>query len=273
MEQINPGLSSGTLITMQDDYQKPIEEIKIGDVIKTFDMASDDYDGAHTSHNIPTYTTVRSVKKQKATKLVKIKFSDGTDLITTIGHPLRMQALPCGILYREDVNGSIETRGCSEVSNDMEEYDRVGARANTIADIDEVDEWIKNLGYHFCCNVGVESYSPEKKYTESKYDIEDLRFSNITTKNEWEVSQLKLGGIPVTDNAKTLDDLRLEVNGNYSKFTDGAVTIVGFEDIDDEFETYFIDSTDINSHDNNYFANNVLVTTNRGPQNNEQEHK
>jgi len=65
----------------------------------------------------------------------------------------------------------------------------------------------------------------------------------------------------------------LEVNGNYSKFTDGAVTIVGFEDIDDEFETYFIDSTDINSHDNNYFANNVLVVTNRGPQDNEQEHK
>ena len=42
MEQINPGVSSGTLITMLDDYQKPIEEIKIGDVIKTFDMASED---------------------------------------------------------------------------------------------------------------------------------------------------------------------------------------------------------------------------------------
>ena len=162
MEQINPGLSSGTLITMLDDYQKPIEELKTGDVIKTFDMASDDYDGAHPMMNTPTYTKVRRVKKQRATKLVKIKFSDGTDLITTIGHPLRMQAMPCGIVYRED---GLETRGCSDVDENMEEYDRVGARAKAITDIDDVDDYVQSLGYHFCCNVGLESYSPEKKYT------------------------------------------------------------------------------------------------------------
>ena len=270
MEQINPGLPSGTLITMLDDYQKPIEEIKTGDVIKTFDMSSDDYDGAHPWMNKPTYTKVRRVKKQRATKLVKIKFSDGTDLITTIGHPLRMQAMPCGIVYRED---GIETRGCSEVNEDMEEYDRVGARAKTITDIDDVDDWAKDLGYHFCCNVGLESYSPEKKYTETKYDIEDLRFNNVVTKNEWEVSQLKIGGFPIVGMGKAIETIRKEVDGNYTELVNDAVTIVGFEDLNDEFETYFIDSTDINSRDNNYFANDILVCNEKGPQNNEQEHR
>ncbi len=270
MEQIIPGLSSGTLITMLDDYQKPIEEIQMYDVIKTFDMASKDYDGAHPMMNTPTYTKVRKVKKQRATKLVKIKFSDGTDLITTIGHPLRMQAMPCGIVYRED---GIETRGCSDVDEGMEEYDRVGARAKMVTDIDEVDDWAKDLGYHFCCNVGMESYSPEKKYTESKYDIEDLRFNNVVTKNEWETAQLKIGGFPILGTGKAIEDIRMEVGGNYTELVNDAVTIVGFEDIDDEFETYFIDSTDINSRDNNYFANNILVSSVKGPQNNEQEHR
>ena len=270
MEQINPGLSSGTLITMLDDYQKPIEEIKIGDVIKTFDMASEDYDGAHPMANTPTYTKVRKVKKQRATKLVKIKFSDGTDLITTIGHPLRMQAMPCGIVYRED---GIETRGCSEVNEGMEEYDRVGARAKAVTDIDDVDDWAKDLGYHFCCNVGLESYSPEKKYTETKYDIEDLRFNNVVTMNEWKVSQLKIGGFPTLDMGKAIETIRQEVVGNYSELVNKAVTIVGFEDLNAEFETYFIASTDINPYDNNYFANNILVSNEEGPQSNEQVHR
>jgi hypothetical protein len=269
MEQINPGLSSGTLITMQDDYQKPIEKIKVGDVIKTFDMASEDYDGAHPWMNTPTYTTVRNIKKQRATKLVKIKFSDGTDLITTIGHPLRMQAMPCGIVYRED---GIETRGCSDVDEGMEEYDRVGARAKMITDIDDVDDYVQALGYHFCCNVGLESYSPDKKYTENKYDIDDLRFNNVVTMNEWETSQLQIGGFPILGTGKAIEAIRKDVDGDYTELVKDAVTIVGFEDIDDEFETYFIGSTDINSKSNNYFANNVLVTTDKGPQNNEQEH-
>ena len=34
-----------------------------------------------------------------------------------------------------------------------------------------------------------------------------------------------------------------------------------------------VSETDISSYDNNYFANNVLVTVNKGPQNNEQEHR
>ena len=269
MEQINPGVSSGTLITMLDDYQKPIEEIKIGDVIKTFDMASEEYDGAHHWNNSPTYTTVRRVKKQRATKLVKIKFSDGTDLITTIGHPLRMQAMPCGVVYRDD---GTETRGCSEVNEDMEEYDRVGARAKPITDIEDVDDWAKDLGYHFCCNVGLESYSPEKKYTETKYDIEDLRFSNVVTKNEWKTAQLQLGGFPILNTGMAIEAIRKEVDGNYIELIKDAVTIVGFEDLNDEFETYYIDKTDISSYDNNYFANNVLVDIARGPQNNEQVH-
>ena len=270
MEQINPGLPAGTLISMYGDYQKPIEEIQNGDVIKMYDVNSEEFDGAHPMANIPTYTKVRKVKKQRATKLVKIKFSDGTDLITTIGHPLRMQAMPCGIVYRED---GIETRGCSEVNEDMEEYDRVGARAKPITDIEDVDDWAKDLGYHFCCNVGLESYSPEKKYTETKYDIEDLRFNNVVTKNEWEVSQLKIGGFPILGTGMAIEAIRKEVDGNYTELVNDAVTIVGFEDLNDEFETYFIDSTDVNSRDNNYFANNILVCNDRGPQSNEQVHR
>ena len=270
MEQINPGLSSGTLITMLDDYQKPIEEIQTGDVIKTFDMSADDYDGAHPWLNTSTYTTVRKVKKQRATKLVKIKFSDGTDLITTIGHPLRMQAMPCSVVFRDD---GTETRGCSEVDENMEEYDRVGARAKMVTDIEDVDDLAKDLGYHFCCNVGLESYSPEKKYTETKYDIEDLRFNNVVTKNEWEVSQLKIGGFPIMGMGKTIETIRQEVDGNYSELVNDAITVVGFEDLNAEFETYFIASTDINPYDNNYFANNILVSNEEGPQNNEQVHR
>ena len=142
-----------------------------------------------------------------------------------------------------------------------------------VTDIDDVDDWAKDLGYHFCCNVGLESYSPEKKYIETKYDIDDLRFSNVVTKNEWEVAQLQVGGFPILNSGKAIEDIRAEVGGNYTELVDGAVTIVGFEDIDNEFETYYIDVTDISSYDNNYFANNVLVTVNKGPQNNEQEHR
>ena len=34
-----------------------------------------------------------------------------------------------------------------------------------------------------------------------------------------------------------------------------------------------LEKTDISTYDNNYFANNVLVAVNKGPQNNEQEHR
>jgi len=62
------------------------------------------------------------------------------------------------------------------------------------------------------------------------------------------------------------------VDGNYTELVDEAVTVVGFEDLNAEFETYVIDSTDINPHSNNYFANNILVCNPKGPQDNEQEH-
>ena len=168
MEIVTSGVPAGTLITVGTDFgdiQKPIEKIKPGDLLKTYDM--DDYDGGHHELNTPTYTKIRKVGKNYATKLVKMKYSDGNSLITTIGHPLRMQGMPCGVVWQED--GS-QTRGCSGVDEGMEEYDKVGARAKMITDIDDVDDWAKELGYHFCCNVGMESYSPEKKYIETKYD-------------------------------------------------------------------------------------------------------
>jgi hypothetical protein len=258
MEVLKPGVPAGTLITMMGNYKKPIEQVNPGDVIKVFDMNSDDYDGAHFYLNTPTYTKVTNVTKQKVTKMVKMKFSNGTELITTIGHSMRMQALPCGVLVRD----GIETRGCSEVDENMEEFDRVGARAKQVTDIEYSDNWAKDLGYHFCCNVGMESYSPEKKYTESKYDMEDLRFNNVITKNEWETPQLKTGGIPIVDNSKPLEDIRVDVDGNYEDFIDESVTIIGFEDIDSEFETYTIDGTELNS--TNYFANDILVCTDIG---------
>ena len=168
VEYVTSGVPAGTLITVGTDFgdiQKPIEKIKPGDLLKTYDM--DGYDGGHHELNTPTYTKIRKVGKNYATKLVKVKYSDGNSLITTIGHPLRMQGMPCGVVWQED--GS-QTRGCSGVDEGMEEYDKVGARAKMITDIDDVDDWAKELGYHFCCNVGMESYSPEKKYTETKYE-------------------------------------------------------------------------------------------------------
>lgn len=272
MEQIKPGVVRGTMITMYHEdgsYQKPIEEVQEGDIIKTFDMNSDDYDGAHPEMNQATYKRVAKKTKQKATKLVKIKYSDGSDLITTIGHPMRMQAMPCGIVYRDD---GIETRGCSEVDENMEEYDRVGARAKTVTSLDDVDDWAKELGYHFCCNVGFESYSPERKYTETKYDINDLRFNNIVTKNEWKTAQLQLGGFPILDGNLGLEVIRQKVDGDYDKMVEEAVTVVGFEDIDGEFETYTIGDT-TGEEMTNYFANNKLISPAMGEHDNEQEHK
>ena len=77
-ENITPGVPAGTLITIGTDFgdiQKPIEKIKPGDLLKTFDM--EDYDGAHHEQNTSTYVKIRKVSKQHATKLVKIKYSDG----------------------------------------------------------------------------------------------------------------------------------------------------------------------------------------------------
>ena len=264
-ENLTPGVPAGTLITIGTDFgdiQKPIEEIKPGDLLKTFDHIDPDYDGAHHEKNTPTYTKIRKISKQHATKLVKIKYSDGNSLITTIGHPLRMQAMPCGVVWQED---GTQTRGCSSVTPQMDEYKRVGARAKIITDIDEVDDVAKALGFHFCCNVGTESYAPEKKYTESKYDIEDLRFSNVITRNEWEMSQLKIGGFPIYDGGKVPNDVREEVDGDYTKILEELVTIDGFEDIDDEFETYYIQDTDFGYSENSYFANNVMVSTLSAP--------
>jgi len=266
-ESINPGVPAGTLITIGTDFgdiQKPIEKVKPGDLLKTFDSSSPDYDGAHHEKNTPTYTIVRKVGKNHATKLVKIKYSDGNSLITTIGHPMQMQAMPCNSVYSED---GVETRGCSEVSEEMEEYGMVGARSTMITDIDDVDNWTKELGYHFCCNVGIESYSPDKKYTESKYDIEDLRFSNVIIRNDWIMSQLQIGGFPIVDGGKYSNDVRDEVDGDYTKFIEKMVTIVGFEDIDEEFETYYIDETDFDSFNvgGKYFINNILVSLDTTP--------
>ena len=259
VEYVGPGVPAGTLITIGTDFgdiQKPIEKIKPGDLLKTYDL--DNYDGAHHELNTTTYTKIRKIVKQHATKLVKIKYSDGNSLITTIGHPLRMQSMPCGVVWQED---GTQTKGCSLVTPEMDEYERVGARATMITDIDDVDDWAKALGFHFCCNVGKEAYSPGKKYTESKYDIEDLRFSNVITRNEWEMSQLKIGGFPILDGGKIVNDVREDVNGEYTKILEELVTIDGFEDIDDEFETYFIQDTDFGYSENTYFANNVMVST------------
>ena len=269
VEYVTSGVPAGTLITVGTDFgdiQKPIEKIKPGDLLKTYDM--DDYDGGHHELNTPTYTKIRKVGKSYATKLVKIKYSNGNSLITTIGHPLRMQAMPCGVVWQED--GS-QTRGCSGVDEGMEEYDKVGARAKMITDIDDVDDWAKELGYHFCCNVGMESYSPEKKYIETKYDIEDLRFSNVITRNVWDMSQVQIGGFPILDGGSVANDVREDVDGNYIELVEKLVTIEGFEDIDAEFETYYIEETDltynndeVSQHgigENLYFANNMLLST------------
>ena len=269
MEIVTSGVPAGTLITVGTDFgdiQKPIEKIKPGDLLKTYDM--DDYDGGHHELNTPTYTKIRKVGKSYATKLVKIKYSNGNSLITTIGHPLRMQAMPCGVVWQED--GS-QTRGCSEVKKGMEEYDKVGARAKMITDINDVDDYVQALGYHFCCNVGIESYSPEKKYTETKYDIEDLRFSNVITRNVWDMSQVQIGGFPILDGGSVANDVREDVDGNYIELVEKLVTIEGFEDIDAEFETYYIEETDLTVHNTNgsqhsipenlYFANNMLLST------------
>ena len=263
VEFVGPGVPAGTLITIGTDFgdiQKPIEKIKPGDLLKTYDL--DNYDGAHHELNTITYTKIRKVAKNRATKLVKIKYSDGNSLITTIGHPLRMQSMPCGVVWQED---GTQTKGCSLVTPEMDEYERVGARATMITDIDDVDDWAKALGFHFCCNVGKEAYSPGKKYTESKYDIEDLRFSNVITRNEWEMSQLKIGGFPILDGGKSSNDVREDVNGEYTKILEELVTIDGFEDIDDEFETYYIQDTDFGYSENSYFANNVMVSTLASP--------
>ncbi len=263
VEYIGPGVPAGTLITIGTDFgdiQKPIEKIKPGDLLKTYDM--DNYDGAHHELNTSTYTKIRKISKQHSTKLVRIKYSDGNSLITTIGHPLKMQAMPCGVVWQKD---GTQTKGCSSVTPQMDEYKRVGARAKIITDIDEVDDVAKALGFHFCCNVGQEAYSPDKKYTESKYDIEDLRFSNVITKNEWKMSQLQIGGFPILDGGKSSNDVRTEVDGNYTKFLKGMITVVGFEDIDDEFETYFISDSDLGEGSDGYFANNVLVGTKSTP--------
>ena len=279
-ENITPGVPAGTLITIGTDFgdiQKPIEKIKPGDLLKTFDM--EDYDGAHHEQNTSTYVKIRKVSKQHATKLVKIKYSDGNSLITTIGHPLRMQAMPCGVVWQED---GTQTRGCSSVTPQMDEYERVGARAKIITDIDDVDDVAKALGFHFCCNVGTEAYSPEKKYTESKYDIEDLRFSNVITRNAWDMSQVQIGGFPILDGGSVANDVREEVDGNYIELLENLVTIEGFEDIDAEFETYYIEETDLTSNtdqelthgfeENLYFANNVLLATAQSIAYEEQEH-
>ena len=74
--------AKGTLVTMADGSTKPIEELAVGDNIKTYDF----------ENYRSITTTIEKLEKARHTHLVKYTFSNGKEIIATPDHPFMVRA-------------------------------------------------------------------------------------------------------------------------------------------------------------------------------------
>lgn len=70
-------LAKGTQITMEDDMLKNIEDVKVGDVVLSYDLASKSY----------TKKKVKHVHKATHKQLLRLTFAKGTEIVVTDDHP------------------------------------------------------------------------------------------------------------------------------------------------------------------------------------------
>jgi hypothetical protein len=82
-------INSGTLITMENGDQKPIESLKEGDKVQTY-ITSEDFDMAHIGQNEQEVCTIADVIEAEvdAKAIVKLNFEDDTSLIMTEEQPI-----------------------------------------------------------------------------------------------------------------------------------------------------------------------------------------
>ena len=152
------GFHEDTLILMADGTEKPIKDIKEGDVIKGYDTYFEPheepgFDGASVMLNPIVDGTVMGVIEKEVDELMKLNFNDGKTLLVEKDTIAYARPLPCGTIEHDD--GSI-TEGCaSEPQNNG------------------IEGSVSKYEAHACCNVGwmaVDLESAISKYGEFKED-------------------------------------------------------------------------------------------------------
>ncbi len=87
----NSGLLKGTTIRMADGTKKNVEDIKVGDIVDSYDLTVDGSDMAHMRFNKPVGAEVISITSRIENNVVTTTFDNDNSLTTTLEYPFNMQ--------------------------------------------------------------------------------------------------------------------------------------------------------------------------------------
>jgi len=87
----NSGLLKGTTIRMADGTKKNVEDIKVGDIVDSYNLSLDESDNAHLRFNKPIGSEVLSITSRIENNLVTTTLDNGNSLTTTLEYPYKMQ--------------------------------------------------------------------------------------------------------------------------------------------------------------------------------------
>ena len=115
----NSGLLKGTTIRMADGTKKNVEDIKVGDIVDSYDLTADGSDMAHMRFNKPTGSEVLSITNRIENNLVITTLNNGNSLTTTLEYPFNMQHSTGSMCENEQTFGICEHAGWESYRPDI----------------------------------------------------------------------------------------------------------------------------------------------------------
>jgi len=142
-------LNKGTLITLEDGSQKAIESIEVDDLIQTFDMSPDDFDGAHIVNNETCTAKVKEITENTVDggDVSTITFDNGSKLTLSNDYPIYGFAKEIGWLTN-DIEATKTKYGNSEADGDDDRWDEIKVESEVFLDGDDIDASVTNIEAH-----------------------------------------------------------------------------------------------------------------------------
>ena len=108
----NSGLLKGTTIRMADGTKKNVEDIKVGDIVDSYNLSSiEGTDNAHLRFNKPIGSEVLSITNRIENNLVTTTLNNGNSLTTTLEYPYNMQHTTGSMCENDQTFGICEHAG------------------------------------------------------------------------------------------------------------------------------------------------------------------
>ena len=125
----NSGILKGTTIRMADGTKKNVEDIKVGDIVDSYNLSVPGADMAHLRFNKPIGSEVLSITNRIENNLVTTTLNNGNSLTTTLEYPYNMQHATGSMCENDQTFGICEHAGWESYRPDIttEYYNPTGS--------------------------------------------------------------------------------------------------------------------------------------------------